>query len=221
MSHAVPQRGSEDGQTEILRMAAQCFMERGYAQTSIDDVARRLGSTKGRIYHFFGSKVDLFFAVARIGMDLNYAAVQPFMEMEASSAERLYAMAVAHALSMIVNRPYQRAVWEGVEIHLRGATTPEQRDRLTSLLGYRDSYSNMFRKVMEEARRDGHIRYPDLGIARQLMFVALNSPVFWYSPRKGETDEDRQGLARQCADYALRGLGASIVHERERQEQSK
>ncbi|WP_258397040.1 helix-turn-helix domain-containing protein [Paraburkholderia unamae] len=30
-------------------MAAECFMEQGFHATSIDDVARRLGATKGRV----------------------------------------------------------------------------------------------------------------------------------------------------------------------------
>lgn len=44
------------GKQEILHMAAECFMEQGFHATSIDDVARRLGATKGRIYHHYPSK---------------------------------------------------------------------------------------------------------------------------------------------------------------------
>ena len=40
------------------------------------------------------------------------------------------------------------------------------------------------------------------------MFVSLNSPIFWYSARAEQTEEDRRDLARQCADFAMRGLGA-------------
>ena len=63
MAGNVQPRGSEEARTDILQTAAECFTERGYAETSIDDVARRLGCTKGRIYHFFASKVDLFCSV--------------------------------------------------------------------------------------------------------------------------------------------------------------
>lgn len=197
----------EEGQIEILRMAAQCFMDRGFASTSIDDVARRLGSTKGRIYHFFASKADLFFAVAELGMEFNYAAVDACVKMQAPAIERLRAMAVAHCMSMIETRAFQHSVWQGVEIHLRGATTPEQRERLNALIESRDRYSDLFRSVMEEARRDGNIGYRDPSIARQLMFMTLNSPIFWYKPRPGETAQDRMRIAQQCTDFALAGLG--------------
>ena len=204
----------EEGQVEILRMAAQCFMDRGFASTSIDDVARRLGSTKGRIYHFFASKADLFFAVAEVGMEFNYAAIDASLKREAPAIERLRDMAFAHCMSMIETQAYQHSVWQGVEIHLRGSTTPEQRERLNALIESRDRYSALFKAVMEEAARDGHIHYGDPSIARQLMFMALNSPIFWYKPRPGETAQDRRRIAQQCTDYALAGLGDSATADR-------
>src|SRR3546814_7359817 len=56
-------------QQEILQVAAECFMEQGFNATSIDDVARRMNATKGRIYHYYASKTDLFFEINREGMD--------------------------------------------------------------------------------------------------------------------------------------------------------
>jgi len=40
--------------------ARDLFGERGYAATSIDEVASRAGVTKGAFYHHFGGKADLF-----------------------------------------------------------------------------------------------------------------------------------------------------------------
>ena len=38
------------------------------------------------------------------------------------------------------------------------------------------------------------------------MFMTLNSPIFWYSPRTGETRADTEQLARKVVDYAQGGL---------------
>lgn len=207
-SGTIPASLIEEGQIDILNMAAQCFMARGFASTSIDDVARKLGSTKGRIYHFFASKADLFFAVAEVGMQFNYAVIDPWLKMDAAAGERLGHMAFSHCLSMIETQAYQHSVWQGVEIHVRGSTTPEQRERLNALIDSRHRYSELFRAVMEEASAEGAIHYDDLGIARQLMFMTLNSPIFWYKPRPGETAQDRRNIARQCTNFALAGLKA-------------
>ena len=39
------------------------------------------------------------------------------------------------------------------------------------------------------------------------MFLTLNSPLFWYSPRAGETEQDIENIARQVVTFAYRGLG--------------
>lgn len=192
---------------DILQAAARCFAERGYAATSIDDVARSLGATKGRIYHYFSSKADLFAAVFRAGMEMNYAAVEPYRRLPGRAADRWWKMAFAHAVQMMVTKPFQCAVWEGVELHLRGATTPGQRSALHELIETRASYGNIFRETIAEARARGDFSFDNLSIANQLMFMTLNSPIFWYSPRPGETRADIEELARQVVVCALRGLG--------------
>jgi AcrR family transcriptional regulator len=198
----------DSSRSEILEAAANCFMEHGYNATSIDDVARRLGATKGRIYHHYPSKADLFADVFRTGMELNYAAIEPVRQAAGKAVERWRRLAFVHTVQMIVTRPFQRVVWEGVEMHLRGATTPEQRSAFAELLESRARYGTIFRDTIAEAKRDGDMDFDNLGIANQMMFMALNSPIFWYSPRAGETHADIEAIARQIVTFAMRGLGA-------------
>ncbi|HHZ09654.1 MAG TPA: TetR/AcrR family transcriptional regulator [Rhizobiales bacterium] len=192
---------------DILEAAALCFMERGYNATSIDDVARRLGATKGRIYHHYPAKADLFAKVCRTGMDMNYAAIEPVRGDSADLLERWTRMATIHTRQMMETRPFQRAVWEGVELALRGSTTSSQREELDELLRYRNGYGDIFREVIAQGRREGVFDFEDLGIANQLMFMALNSPIFWYTKRPGETEADREKIIRQVVTFAMRGLG--------------
>lgn len=197
----------DSSRADILRAAAVCFMERGYNSTSIDDVARRLGATKGRIYHHFPSKADLFAEVFRFGMDRIFDLIEPYRNMPGRAVERWKKLAFVHTVEMTKARALARVVWEGVEMHLRGSTTPRQRDVLGELVEYRNSYSEIFRNTIAEARDEGDFHFEDLGIANQVMFMALNSPIFWYSPRPGETADHIENLARQVVVFAYRGLG--------------
>ncbi|MEX4008605.1 TetR/AcrR family transcriptional regulator [Neoaquamicrobium sediminum] len=206
MTLGVREHVQESSRADILEAAASCFMERGYTETSIDDVARSLGATKGRIYHHFRSKADIFAEVFRVGMEMNYAAIEPYRAMSDPVA-RWRHMAFAHAIQMITTKPFQRTVWVGVKMHLRGATTPEQRSVFAELIEYRTNYGNVFRETLVEGRESGDFRFDDLSIANQLMFVVLNSPIFWYSPRVGETRADIEDLARKVVTAAYRGLG--------------
>jgi AcrR family transcriptional regulator len=204
MSLEVRDQPVDKSRHDILGAAALCFMERGYSAVSIDEVARSLGATKGRIYHYFPSKADLFAEVFRAGMEMNYAAIEPFRHGEGPAARQWLPMARAHVHQMIRTQ----AVWMGVEMHLRGATTPEQRSVFTELLQYRTDYGLIFRKIIERGRTEGDFRFHDLSISNQLMFMTLNSPIFWYKPRPGQSEADVDAIVEEVVLCAWRGLGA-------------
>ncbi len=44
----------------IQTAAHELFAKRGFAATTIDDIARRAGVAKGAVYHHFGSKEEIF-----------------------------------------------------------------------------------------------------------------------------------------------------------------
>jgi AcrR family transcriptional regulator len=48
---------------EVLAAADRLFVERGFHATSVDQIARAAGYTKGAVYSNFAAKEDLFFAV--------------------------------------------------------------------------------------------------------------------------------------------------------------
>lgn len=50
---------------EVIEAARDLFIERGYAATKVEDVARRAGVSIGLPYLYFGSKEELFKAVVR------------------------------------------------------------------------------------------------------------------------------------------------------------
>ncbi|MFZ6758689.1 TetR/AcrR family transcriptional regulator [Undibacterium sp. Ji50W] len=50
---------------ELLAAALDLFVERGFAATRLDDVARTAGVSKGTLYLYFSSKEELFKAVVR------------------------------------------------------------------------------------------------------------------------------------------------------------
>lgn len=208
MTLSVREHLADSSRAEILRAAATCFNDRGYSATSIDDVARSLGATKGMIYHHYPSKADLFAGVFRVGMEMNYTAIAPCRVLPGPAVARWRKMALVHTMQMITTKPFQRVVWEGVSMYLRGATTPEQRTVFAELLESRRNYGRIFRETIAKGRDEGDFSFENIGITEQVMFLTLNSPLFWYSPRAGETEADIEDIARQVVTFALRGLGA-------------
>jgi AcrR family transcriptional regulator len=56
-------RRPETREREIVRAALELFVERGFAATKLDDVARAAGVSKGLPFLYFGNKEGLFKAV--------------------------------------------------------------------------------------------------------------------------------------------------------------
>ena len=50
---------------ELLAAALDLFVERGFASTRLEDVAKRAGVSKGTLYLYFENKQELFKAVVR------------------------------------------------------------------------------------------------------------------------------------------------------------
>ena len=50
---------------ELLAAALDLFVERGFAATRLEDVARRAGVSKGTLYLYYANKEELFKAVVR------------------------------------------------------------------------------------------------------------------------------------------------------------
>jgi len=59
------ERRKEARPHELLAAALDIFVERGYAATRLEDVARRAGVSKGTLYLYFTNKEELFKAVVR------------------------------------------------------------------------------------------------------------------------------------------------------------
>lgn len=47
---------------ELLRIAEKVFLQKGYEQTSVDDLLRAAGISKGAFYHYFTSKEEVLAA---------------------------------------------------------------------------------------------------------------------------------------------------------------
>ncbi|MBW1638785.1 TetR/AcrR family transcriptional regulator [Microbacterium resistens] len=60
---------------QILDAARALFAADGYAAVAVEDVARRVGATRGAVYHHYGNKAGLFEAVAARQQELVAAAV--------------------------------------------------------------------------------------------------------------------------------------------------
>jgi AcrR family transcriptional regulator len=196
---------------EILSAAAECFMEQGFHATSIDDVARRLGATKGRVYHHYAAKIDLFFDVHREGMDRLFSAVQPASQTDGDGIAVLAAMLYAHALAVLEHHTFESVVAQGVQMHRFGATTPGQRATLDELISSRDRFEALFKNQVTIARKDGSLADLDVSVAVKTMLGGIQWSLIWYRPELDASPRTRANLAKKMVRTLIDGLRARVA----------
>ncbi len=202
-----PPEGRTAAQEEVLAAAARAFMERGFAATSIDDVAAVMGATKGRVYHYYRSKLALFHDVTRRSLEVIHGEVAAVAEGGAPTA-RMTRMLRAHVNSILRDQPFHRAAMQGVELHLLPAASAEQKEAVRDLIELRGAHERLFARVLSEGIAAGEFRRCDVATTIRTLLPALNGPVFWYRPRAQETEADRGRIIDEVAAFALAGLGA-------------
>ena len=188
---------------QIIQAAAELFMEFGYSATSIDAVAERLGATKGRIYHHYRSKADLFFDVQAAAMSRLNEEIEPIARRTDGPVERLSAMALRHTQILLTELPMQKVAVQGLERHLLASAGVKQ---LRSIVKMRDDYEKLFVEVIDEGVRSGVFVDLPPGLLAKPFFGALNWATVWYSQRRLQSPEAIEEIARTLAGFAMRGL---------------
>lgn len=198
----------DDTRRRILDAAADAFMRRSYAEITVDDLAHRIGATKGLIYYHFRSKFDVFLAVYRSGMDQVFADVQPAAERGDSARERLHAMSVEHLVNLMTYLGYHHVVHRGVRDQASTALTEAQREALAGLNELRQAYETLFRNVVEDGITDGSLDVDDPQLATRVLLGGLNAVDAWFQKREDQPHVALVALAEQIVHVLLNGLTA-------------
>lgn len=138
-----PEMRREQTRTYLLDAAAAVFAAHGFHDASLDEIAEAAGFTKGAIYSNFGSKADLFLALAdrreheRFSGLLHAAQAQP-------DRTRLWD-AMRDAYRQVLPSADEWALWQ--EFELSALRKPELRKALA------DRWHAQFAVVVDVMRR--------------------------------------------------------------------
>ena len=192
---------SERTRQRILDAAARTFRDKGFAGTTLNDIAVAARLRAGSIYYHFDSKERLLEEVLDIGIARVAAAVSRAIEAlppETPPTERIRTGIEAHLRSLLYHGEYTSA-----SFRIFGQTPRDVQGRV---LARRRAYADCWRELLHEAREAGEIDpRRDLGLARMFLFGALNWSVEWYDPEKGSLDD----FVREAAETFLHGILAS------------
>jgi AcrR family transcriptional regulator len=202
----IPLDVGNEAREEIIRAAAELFMELGFTATSIDAVAERMGATKGRVYHYYKSKADLYFDIQTVAMERLMREIEPIAEGSGTAAERLTRMALRHTEILLMELPIQKVAVQGLEKQLLATGASRHAQTLRSVIRLRDDYEQIFAEVIDQGVREGDFVELPARLATKPFFGALNWATVWYTPRRLQKHDDIMVIAKTLADYAMRGI---------------
>lgn len=197
-SHKAAATPEPGGRQLVLDTAARLFRERGYAGTSLRDIAAAAGMKAASLYHHFDSKDAIVGEVLRIGVEQVSALVEAALAElppDADAQTLLRSAIHAHLQGMHGLQDYTSAnvrIFGQVPAHVRQAQVPA-----------RDAYERRWAALLTRCARQGGLdRQRDLRLARLFLIPAMNGTLDWF---QGGAVSLR-AIAEELAELLLHGL---------------
>jgi AcrR family transcriptional regulator len=187
----------------IGEAAAQLFNERGYLETSMDDIAAAANLSKGGIYHYFFSKSEILYFISTNYMDLLLKDLEQELKKIEDGVSKI---------RFIISR----------HIDLYAKYTSEAK---TTLHEAHLLPSEYFKKYAEKERRyyrivadvlsgffGGRVQKGQLRVMTLTLFGMCNWIYHWYRPRKFVSPQELSGIisdlfCKGVVGYEMKGKG--------------
>jgi AcrR family transcriptional regulator len=155
----------------VILAAARAFRERGYYNTSLDDIAARLHVTKPTIYHYVTGKEQILFECFRTGLDRIRNAFAEVKDSQASGRDRL----------MLVLRRYVEAITSDFGwCMVRAEDQDLGADLGSQISGLKAEIDRGLRKLIRDGITDGSIADCDPKMTAFALAGSLNWISHWY-----------------------------------------
>lgn len=203
---------------KLLDSAEYLFQSQGVSRTSLQDIARRAGATRGAVYWHFTDKADLFNAmIERVTLPLEAAFSDDADLRPNSSSVDVDALlkirrATVEALRRIVNDAQTRRVFEVATQKVE--YVDELRTVRLRHLAIRQSFVSRFEQSIESAAlRDGLLLPMPAALAARGFHALIDGLIQnWLLDQKAF---DLLDVGQRAMNIYLKGLGFSIAPEKE------
>jgi AcrR family transcriptional regulator len=186
----------EKASDPVLEASGRLFRQKGFAATTVREIAAAAGILPGSLHYRFASKEDLLLALMDRGIERAVSVVRGAIADSHDPLDRVRAALCAH-LRLLVREDDSTYVllYEGRS--LSGAA----RDHMVRL---RDRYDALWDGLLHEAAGTGRLRPDvDLRLVRFFILGAVNWTAQWFSTRGAYSVEQ---VAEAYADMLFHGL---------------
>jgi AcrR family transcriptional regulator len=167
---------------EILRVAAQVLSEKGYYNTSLEEIADRLDLAKASLYHYFDSKESLLTACLGTVAEESITRLTAIASGAGSAPERLRGLIIEQLRIITVEYPELARLFLA---HLEWPATVRER-----ISDWHTRHDAIIKEIIEEGVKSGELGDIDISVVRHNLTGALNFVPFWFHPEGRFSDRD-------------------------------
>ncbi len=181
---------------QVIRSAAQLFREKGYAASSMRDLAQKLGIEAASLYSHIKSKEEILQYLC-FDMATEFRKSLDEVEKQKVPASEKLRLGIIGHISVMAKDLIASAVFMNEHRHL---SQPYLRDFLL----LRINYINRFKSIIEDGIRTGEFKESiDKKLAVMTLFSSLNWMPMWYNPDSNIMPNE---IGKQLADMLISGL---------------
>jgi len=164
----------EKRKEDIFEAAVHCFIEKGYAATTMESIAEKARMSKGGLYHYFGSKKELFLELFSYRVNKYFNEMKSYVNKNDSPEEQLRTIVRKAGQILKRNEDFYQFCLEFLSM---GVRDPEIRKVMTAF--YKDSVGT-FRQIVEEGIEIGNFRKTDSEKAARAFYFLVMGVYFTY-----------------------------------------
>jgi len=183
-----PLSKSERRRQEILQRATECFDRKGYANTTLDDIAKAVGIKREGIYYYFKNRAQILLEIIEPQSIALVDGISAIVGDGTASPKEKFRAAIRNHLER-----FDRYCLE-MTVSLRDGRfdgEPEVRDAMVRIW---KAYETCWARLIAEGQASGEFR--TIGDPKMLAFGILgmcNWLARWYDPRKPVTIDELIG----------------------------
>jgi len=185
---------------KILDAAMAMLLEKGFARTTMSDVAKAAGIGRGTVYWHFPSKDELFLAVVQRETDKVTSELEPLLAMPMPAADKLELMITA-TFQMYGDVPHLFKAFLSI---LTGAGDELEQQLEGALAGIYRVYNGVVAELLEEGKADGTVR-PELDSPVVAAAIVVLLDALYFQIHFGLIENDPPRLAAAVGDFVKRG----------------
>lgn len=202
---SLKERQREERELLILQAGEALIVEKGFSETSMDDIAARVGVSKGTLYLHFASKEDLLLAIMETNLHTFSESMNAIIDSDRSPHDKLEGLIRLVYAGSSEERIRMMDVVMGIP-ELRARLTEQKK---TTIAAFWSAFSRRLSAVIEDGKKTGELDPTIPTPVLQAIFTGLLHPVNFRGPILLEQKPIPQDqLTAYVSQFFFRGAAA-------------